>query len=78
MDVMSFITPDSIKKARELDKNSTHSFPLNKGNSSVQSEAREVLKHHAMRLKDITLDQNRSDVAFLITTITGDSQTFSK
>ncbi|MEQ1451453.1 hypothetical protein [Acinetobacter seifertii] len=52
MNLMSFITPESIKKAKELEKNSNHSF--NESKISAQEVAKEVLQYHQKLLAEIS------------------------
>lgn len=52
MDFISLLTPESIKKAKELEKDSTHSFLETK--VSAQDAAKRVLQHHQKILAEIS------------------------
>lgn len=52
MDIMSWITPDSIKKAKELEQTSTHSF--HEPRHSAQEVAKAVLRHHQALVEKIS------------------------
>ncbi|WP_394650881.1 hypothetical protein [uncultured Acinetobacter sp.] len=79
MNFMSFMTPESIKKAKELEKKSTHSF--NDSKTSTQEIAKKVLQYHQELLEDISksniseVNIDADDVKIIRLTLIGSKKT---
>lgn len=66
---MSFISFfKTIRKAKELEKHSTHNFDSEKKQSSY-NEVHELVKYHSCALKNVQTDINTLEKNILIKTI---------
>ena len=76
MALMSFLVPNSIKKAKELEKHSTHSFQVEAQNISdnMMEEVHALVQYHEKSLKQIKDNIDNNEKNLLVMTIIGNQR----
>ena len=76
MGFISLFVPNSIKKAKELEKHSTHNFQVEAQNISdnMMEELYDLAQYHEKSLKEIKNNLDNNDNNLLIMTIIGNQR----